>query len=199
MPLPGLNISIIRQATGAARNQPVLISGKATAFGVGIPALVRVVMEGPPGNPERRTFDTLSRPVTGDYSLNVFSETEGQFTLQALAYAPLTVPIPGFPTPVLGPSLAESIEPPIIIGEIEGGQIVFDTEAGRRAAPLPPLSPVELSVNISPVINIGGDGGGGFLPPPSGGGAPDLPGQTEIIGDGSRATVQGRIVGFQIE
>ena len=69
--LPGFNVSVLRQRTTAQPNEPVTMSGRVSVFGFGLPALVRVSVEGPAHNPEIRTFDTVAAPITGDYSIAV--------------------------------------------------------------------------------------------------------------------------------
>ena len=156
--LPGFNVSVLRQRTSARPNEPLTITGRVSAFGLGFPAFVRVLLEGPQHNPEVRTFDTLSSPLSGDYSVAVLAEKEGQYQVYARAFLPLGVPLPGSPEPILlGPSLAESPKPPLAIGTPVDGGIEFGLAPGQsQRIPLPAPTPIEVStpITFAPSIQV---------------------------------------------
>lgn len=149
--IPGFNVSVLRQKTSARPNEPLTITGKVSAFGFGFPAFVRVFLEGPQHNPEVRTFDTFASPLSGDYSIPVLAEKEGEYQVYAKAFAPLAVPLPGSPEPLfLGPSIAESPRPPLAIGTPMDGGIEFDLSPGQsQRIPLPAPTPIEVSAPIT--------------------------------------------------
>ncbi len=156
--LPGFTISVLRQRTSAGRNQPLTISGRVSAFGFGLPALVRVSLEGPQHNPEVRTFDAFASPLSGDYQAVVLAEKEGSYVVYAQAFVPLGFPIPGAPDPlVFGPPLAESPRPPVVIGQPVDGAVEFDVEGRREriAAPAPTAIEVITPITIAPTIVTG--------------------------------------------
>ena len=98
--IPGLSLSILRQDTRTESGRPVLISGRFTAFGLGFPSLIRVFLEGPSYNPEVRHFDTFASPFTGDYSVQVLAEKDGEYLVYAQAFPlPLAPTGPAFPEP----------------------------------------------------------------------------------------------------
>ena len=86
--VPGINISILRQQTVTQRGVPLLISGRVSALGLPVPALVRVTLEGPDFDPQVTNFDTFASP-TGDYAVPVIADKDGQYTVQAKAYPPI--------------------------------------------------------------------------------------------------------------
>ncbi|KKL71905.1 hypothetical protein LCGC14_2090210, partial [marine sediment metagenome] len=108
--VPGLNLSILRQETVVQAGRPLLISGRFTALGIGLPAFIRVTLEGPSYDPQLRTFTTFASPFSGDYSVNVLAEKDGQFSVFAEAFPPPLLPAgPLFPEPLLlPPAFAES-------------------------------------------------------------------------------------------
>lgn len=162
--LPGINISILRQSTAVRRSEPLLISGRVTALGFGIPTLIRVFLEGPSFDPQVLSFDTFSAPISGDYSVSILSEKEGQYLVKSQAFPPFAIPVPGG-TPLTLPPLAESPSPPIIIGDVQNGNVSVDTPGGRQTFAVPAPSPIEIfspiTVGTTIPITIGGFGGGG--------------------------------------
>ena len=95
-----------RQRTFGQPNEPIAINGRVSGFGFGLPAFVRVFLEGPTPNPEVRTFDTISSPL-GDYFASVLAEQDGRYNISAQAS-----PWPLF----LGPPPLVSARPPLVIG-----------------------------------------------------------------------------------
>ncbi len=183
--LPAVNISILRQATFVGRGQPLLISGRVTFFGFGIPTLVRVTLNGPSFDPQVITFDTFSSPVSGDYSVSVLAEKDGTYEVFAQAFPPIVLPIPG-DTSLTLPPLAESGKPPIVVGAPVAGGVSADLPGGRETLPIPPAFELEIFTPITigaPVIPI--TIGNGRAPAPAfpfpfpffgGGGPADQPG-----------------------
>jgi len=157
VPLPGFSVSVLRQQTFAQRNQPVTMSGRVTGFGFGFPAFVRVSLEGPAHNPEVQTFDTFASPFTGDYAIPVLAAKDGEYVVYAQAFPPLGIPLPGAPEPLfLGPALAESPRPPLVIGRPVNGQLEMELEPGRVERVAPPSVEVITPITIgAPVIRIG--------------------------------------------
>ncbi len=165
--IPGINISIIRQATTARRGEPLLISGRVTLLGLGIPTLVRVFLSGPSFDPQITSFDTISAPVSGDYSISVIADKDGRYQVSSQAFPPFVLPIPGG-TPITPPPLAESTSPPIVIGDRVNGSVSVDTPAGRQtiAAPAPApfelFAPITVAPSIPITIDVNGGGGPAF-------------------------------------
>ena len=156
--LPGFNVSVLRQRTTAQPNEPVTMSGRVSVFGFGLPALVRVSVEGPAHNPEVRTFDTVAAPITGDYSIAVLVEKEGQYQVYAQAFPPVGLPVPGGAEPfLLGPPLAESPRPPLIIGRPVDGGVEFQVAPGQIVRVAPPApTPIEVftPITVAPSITF---------------------------------------------
>lgn len=206
--LPGFSISILRERTFGEVNTPIGVNGRVSGFGLGLPAFVRVSLEGPSHNPEVRNFDTFSSPL-GDYNVSILAEKDGEYIVRAKAG-----PEPFF----FGPSLLESASPPLIIGRPTNGSVEFDVDGQRRRVDQPPQTRVELSapisIGVSPVISLPGGGapaGGGFpgfLPffGAPGGGAPDvgqilvpIAGPTQPLPPPEQQQViSGRILNFEI-
>jgi hypothetical protein len=176
--VPGINISILRQSTFGRRGEPIFISGRVTALGIGVPALVRVALEGPNFDPHVTNFDTFAAPVTGDYTVPVIADKDGQYTVTARAFPPLAIPgPPGLPSPIdVLPPTAESPSPPIAIGTPSNGDIIADTPDGRRRIAQPPQIPIEITapVTVAPFfpITVGLTGVPGVARPPA---APAVP------------------------
>jgi hypothetical protein len=190
--IPGINISILRQSTFGRRGEPIFISGRVTALGIGVPALVRVALEGPTFDPQVTNFDTFAAPVTGDYTVPVIAEKDGEYRVTARAYPPIAIPSPpGIPSPIdILPPTGESPSPPLVIGEPLNGDIFADTPEGRRRIQQPPLSEIEIQapVTVAPAfpITLGFPGAPGAPRPaaPSAPAAPpDVPGPIFIIPD----------------
>ncbi len=100
--VPGLSLSILRQQTSVRTGLPLLISGRFTAFGMGVPALIRVFLEGPTYDPQLRSFDTFASPFSGDYTVNVIAEKDGHYNVYAQAFPPPIMPTgPPFPDALL--------------------------------------------------------------------------------------------------
>jgi len=156
--LPGINVSIQRAQSAIGRGQPLLITGRVTAIGIGLVSLVRVSLEGPSFQPEIANFDTLSTPITGNYSIPIVAPVEGQYTVTARAFPPLAFPIPGLPSPIdFLPALGESTSPPIIVGEVINGVVSLQPPGQpRQRVPAPALTPIEVSpaITIAPQIPI---------------------------------------------
>lgn len=192
--LPGFSISILRSQTFAETGRPIVISGRVSAFGLPLPALVRVTLDGPEHDPDSLAFNTFSAP-TGDYSVAVQASKDGQYEVFAEAFLPLGLPIPGAPEPLFtGPSFAKSPSPPLSIGRPVDGQIFQDLGDGQtQRVPQPPPTRIEVSAPIAVTIGDLGGGGapvgfGGFGAPPfltgfpfPGAPAPAAPAPTPII------------------
>ena len=198
--LPGFNVSVLRQQTSARRGQPVTISGRVSAFGLGLPAVVRVFLEGPDQEPEVRTFDTFAAPLTGDYAVPVLAEKDGRYQVYAQAFPPIGVPLPGAPEPVLlGPPFAESPRPPLAVGEPVDGDLEQDLADLREQVTIPALGPVEVSapVTFAPVIEFPAPARRAPVvpyPAPSSPAMPDAPASVAVA-----SQVSGRIAAFEIE
>lgn len=154
--VPGINISILRQSTFAKREEPLLINGRVTAFGFGVPTLVRVSLLGPDFDPQILVFDTFSAPIGGDYSISVIASKDGRYTVAAQAFLPIAIPIPGADPITIGPPLAESPTPPVVIGEPRDGGVSAELPTGRQFLSLPPPTSIEINapVIVAPVIPI---------------------------------------------
>ena len=162
--LPGFSISILRERTFGEVNTPIGVNGRVSGFGLGLPAFVRVSLEGPAHNPEVRNFDTFSSPL-GDYTVSILAEKDGEYIVRAKA---------SFEPFFFGPSLLESASPPLIIGTPVNGQVELDINGRRQRVAQPPQTRVELSapisIGVSPIITLpggapaAGGGFGGFLP-----------------------------------
>lgn len=128
---------------------PLLISGRFSMFGIGLPALIRVSVEGPAYDPSVRHFDTFSSP-SGDYSVNVAAEKYGEYEVYAQAYLP-SISLPFLPDLILGPSLAESPKPPVVVGEPEAEGLVktITAEGLLQSIPAPPPVYVDVSVPVA--------------------------------------------------
>ena len=111
--IPGINISILRQSTFGRRGEPIFISGRVTALGIGVPALVRVALQGPSFDPQVTNFDTFAAPVTGDYTVPVIADKDGQYRVRPVAIP--TLPGIGSPIDILTPT-GKSPSPPLVIG-----------------------------------------------------------------------------------
>lgn len=204
----GVQVSVLRSKTFGAPNEPIQISGRVSAFGIGVPAAVRVTLEGPALNPQTRTFDTLSTPLTGDYSVVVLAEVAGRYVVKATAFLPLGIPIPGGNTIFLGPPLGESSEPPLVIGTVTENGVVID----GQSVPAPALTPIEISPIFAPIFApVFGNGRpavglpiffgptGPARPPASVEITPmiDVPSPTQPA-NGQQPVVAGQITGFSI-
>jgi hypothetical protein len=187
--VPGINISILRQSTFGRRGAPIFISGRVTALGIGIPALVRVSLEGPTFDPQVTNFDTFAAPVTGDYTVPVVADKDGEYRVVARAFPPIAIPSPpGIPSPIdILPPTGESPSPPLVIGNPLNGDVVADTPAGRQRIQQPPMSLIEIRspVTVAPApIAIGFPGTTGaprVAAPPAPDSPPDVPGPIFII------------------
>ncbi len=188
--VPGITISILRQQTTTRRGLPLLISGRVAALGLPLLAAVRVTLEGPSFDPQKINFDTLSAP-TGDYNVNIIADSDGVYTVQALAFPPVVLPFspPGLPSLLdILPPLAESTSPPLVVGQPLNGTVGIDAPGGPSRVALPAPSQIEVgapvTVGVSPVITVGagapGAPGGLFFPPPTGL-PPDQPTPITII------------------
>ena len=198
--IPGLNVSVLRQRTFARPNEPLTMSGRVTALGLGIPAFVRVFVEGPALNPEIRSFDTVASPVTGDYSVAVLVEKEGRYQVYAQAFVLVGIPVPGAAEPIfLGPPLAESPRPPLIIGQPVNGRVEFEVAPGQRERVAPPApTPIEVvtPITFAPRIAIPSPPTRVVAPTPAAP-PPGPPGPPAAVTVPTE--VSGRITGFEIE
>lgn len=166
--IPGINISILRQSTSIGRGQPLLISGRVTFLGFGLPALVRVSLNGPSFDPQTVTFDTFSAPIGGDYNVAVLAQKDGTYEVFAQALPPIVLPIPG-DIPLGLPPLAESNRPPLVVGSPVNGGVDADLPGGRQRLTAPPLTRIEIRAPVTVgapqiPITIGGGGGGFGIP-----------------------------------
>jgi hypothetical protein len=168
--MPGLSLSLIRSATSVQAGSPLLISGRFTALGLGVPTFIRVFLEGPDYNPETTHFDTISQPFTGQYNTEVTPAKDGAYQVYAQAF-----PLPALPsgplvpeTINLLPSIAEVSKLPIVVGVPSAGGVNAQLPSGSQFLQNPTLSPIEISTG-APNINIslpgggGGVGGGGLI------------------------------------
>lgn len=182
--IPGLSLSILRQETAVKSGRPLLVSGRFTAFGMGWPAFIRVFLEGPSYDPQVRTFDTFASPFSGDYSVNVLAEKDGQYNVYSQAFLPPPIPSgPPFPESILlAPPFAESTHPPIAVGDVVGGNVRFTLPDGSSSSvPVPQQLPIE----FSPVISVGAPGVSVSIPGAEGisgyaGVIPPLPGAAPL-------------------
>ena len=216
--VPGINISILRQQTTTQPRVPLLITGRVTALGLPVPALVRVSLEGPSFAPEVTDFDTFAAP-TGDYAVPIIADQDGQFTVTARAFPPIALPLslPGLPSPIdILPPVAESPSPPIVVGDPSGDGVVVDGPGGRQRVAIPSQSPIEISspVQVTVPVTIGGTGGGGggFFPTPTPSGLPpdfptpifietviNQPAAGPVPAPTSPGIVSAQVIGFTVE
>ena len=155
--VPGLSLSILRQQTSVRSGLPLLTSGRFTVFGMGVPAYIRVFLEGPTYDPQIRSFDTFASPFSGDYSVNVIAEKDGQYNVYAQAFPPPIVPTgPPFPDAILLlPPLAESTRPPLVVGmPFNGGVNALYPDGTMQRLQAPPMQPIE----FRPLITVGAPG-----------------------------------------
>ena len=152
--IPGLSLSILRQQTTVQSGLPLLVSGRFTAFGIGMPAYIRVFLEGPSYDPQIRSFDTFSSPFSGDYSVNVIAEKDGSYNVYAQAMPPPLLPT-GPPLPeaiLLLPAIAESTHPPLAVGfPFDGGVEALLPDGSRQRIDAPAMQPIE----FRPLITVG--------------------------------------------
>jgi hypothetical protein len=155
--LPGLSLSILRQDTSTQAGKPVLLSGRFTAFGLGVPGLIRVSLSGPSYNPEVRTFDAFAQPFSGDWSVQVVTEKDGNYTVKAQAYLVPAIPSgPAFPENILLlPPIAESTEPPLVVGNPTEGGVNAVTPEGTEFLAAPAQTPIELMTSVgAPSVSV---------------------------------------------
>ena len=155
--IPGLSLSLLRQQTTVQAGLPLLISGRFTAFGMGVPAFIRIFLEGPSYDPRIRSFDTFSSPFSGDYTTNVLAEKDGQYFVYAQAFPPPLIPSgPPFPEAMmLLPPMAESTKPPLVVGyPFNGGVNALLPDGTSQRLTAPPMQPIE----FRPLISVGAPG-----------------------------------------
>ena len=151
---------------------PLLISGRFTVFGMGVPTFIRVFLEGPSYDPQIRSFDTFTSPFSGDYTTNVIAEKDGQYNVYAQAFPPPLIPTgPPFPEAMmLLPPIAESTKPPLVVGSpFNGGVDALLPDGTRQRLTAPEMLDIEITPIISigaPSITIGAPGVPGFIPFP---------------------------------
>jgi hypothetical protein len=171
--IPGLSLSILRQDTATQSGKPVLMTGRFTALGLGIPAFIRVSLEGPSYNPEIRTFDAFAQPFSGDYAVQVVTEKDGEYSVYAQAF-PLPVLPSGPALPanlILLPPIAESTKPPLVVGDPFDGGVKARLPGGDQVLQIPDKTPIEIAVGAPSV----------FVEVASGGGFPGFPGLPPFI------------------
>ncbi|KKN35591.1 hypothetical protein LCGC14_0782010 [marine sediment metagenome] len=156
--IPGFTLSILRQNTVVQAGKPLLISGRLSAFGIGLPlATIRVFVEGPSYDPSVRHFDT-STSLTGDYTTNILADKDGKYIVYAQAFPLPGIPLgPAFPEPPIPlPSFAESPRPPVAVGRPVPGGVSAETPEGLKTIGAPPASPIEFRpiVTVAPSISI---------------------------------------------
>ncbi len=160
--IPGLSLSILRQQTSVQAGLPLLISGRFTAFGLGVPTFIRVFLEGPSYDPQLRSFDTFASPFSGDYSTNVIAEKDGQYNVYAQAFPPPLIPTgPPFPEAMLLPPIAESTRPPLVVGyPFDGGVDALLPDGTRQRLTAPPMQPIEFRpmITVAPGITVAAPG-----------------------------------------
>ncbi|MBA7673024.1 hypothetical protein ES703_81212 [subsurface metagenome] len=152
--IPGLSLSVLRQQTSVRAGLPLLISGRFTAFGMGVPTFIRVFLEGPSYDPQLRSFDTFASPFSGDYAVNVLAEKDGRYNVYAQAFPPPLIPSgPPFPEArMLLPPIAESTHPPLVVGlPFNGGVDALLPDGTRERLTAPEM----LDIEITPIITIG--------------------------------------------
>lgn len=157
--IPGLSLSILRQETRIQPGRPLLISGRFTAFGLGVPALIRVSLEGPSYDPQIRSFDTFASPFSGDYTVNVIAEKGGSYQVYAQAFPPPLIPTgPPFPEVLLLlPPIAESTHPPLVVGGFTDTGIDYLLPDGTsRFLDAPPQQPIEFRpiITVAPGVTV---------------------------------------------
>ncbi|GAH63981.1 unnamed protein product, partial [marine sediment metagenome] len=157
--IPGLSLSILRQQTTVQAGLPLLISGRFTAFGLGVPTYIRVFLEGPSYDPQLRSFDTFASPFSGDYSTNVIAEKDGQYNVYAQAFPPPLIPTgPPFPEAImLLPPIAESTRPPLVVGyPFDGGVDALLPDGTSQRLTAPPMQPIEFRpmITVAPGITV---------------------------------------------
>ena len=168
--IPGLSLSILRQQTTVQSGLPLLVSGRFTAFGIGVPALIRVFLEGPSYDPQIRSFDTFASPFSGDYTVNVIAEKDGSYNVYSQAFPPPIMPTgPPFPDALLLlPAMAESTRPPLAVGyPFDGGVEALLPDGSRQRLDAPAMQPIEFRPLITvgaPAISIGGFGAPAQMP-----------------------------------
>jgi len=170
--IPGLSLSILRQQTSVQSGLPLLVSGRFTAFGLGVPAFIRVFLEGPSYDPQIRSFDTFSSPFSGDYAVNVIAEKDGQYDVYARSFPPPIIPTgPPFPDAMLlMPAMAESTRPPLVVGiPFNGGVEAWLPDGTKQRLD----APAQLPIEFRPVISVGAPGVSVSIP--GFGGAPGVP------------------------
>ena len=209
--LPGLNISILRERTVVQRGQPVTISGRVSLAGIGLPASVRVNLEGPSFDPQVTSFETMSNP-TGDYAVAVIAPQDGAYRVMAQALPP------GANLPLIGslfPALAESPSPPLAVGQPLNGGVI--TEEGARL-PAPPPTNIEIQTPIqigapivivqppaaaapapAPFVLVGVDRGVPGPPPPPTIITAMLPEAPEVEAEAPAPAIGAQVVGFRLE
>ena len=157
--IPGLSLSLLRQQTSVQAGLPLLISGRFTAFGMGVPTFIRVFLEGPSYDPQLRSFDTFASPFSGDYSTNIIAEKDGQYNVYAQAFPPPLIPTgPPFPEAImLLPPIAESTRPPLVVGyPFDGGVDALLPDGTRQRLTAPPMQPIEFRpvITVAPGITV---------------------------------------------
>ncbi|MDP2661119.1 MAG: hypothetical protein Q8R28_10365 [Dehalococcoidia bacterium] len=114
--LAGLAVSVSQVSITGVPGQEVPVTGRVTAFGLGVPALVQITLSGP----TEEVFTTFAGP-DGNYDVSVAPTTPGLYRVDAQAFPPFPglgnflPPIarsPGLPTlPELPPEAPEAPRP----------------------------------------------------------------------------------------
>lgn len=96
----------------------------------------------------RQELAIFSSPFTGDYSIPVLAEKDGEYKVYAQAFPlPLAPTGPPFPEPLLLlPPLAESLQPPLVVGAPVPGGVSAQLPTGSQFLPTPSQTFIEISV-----------------------------------------------------
>lgn len=132
----GLAVSISQSSLTGGGGQEVPVSGKVTAFGLGVPALVQLRLTGP----SEETFTTFSGP-DGFFDVAIDPTTPGTYNVEAAAFPPLPGLGSFFPPIARSPGPQAPSLPP-----------VPSDEAGLpRTPPQPPITiPVDIQIPQPP-------------------------------------------------
>ena len=143
----GFGLTIERETAWARPGEPIRLKGKFTVLNIGAPGFIYVSITGPDYAPQTRTFPALAAPFTGEWQTEVTLDQEGAYEAKAEAY-------PLFP---IGPAIAESIRPTLLIGEKVPEGVKSKLPTGQEVTyPLPPVMAPEISpqIIISPTISF---------------------------------------------
>lgn len=186
MMLPGLDISISQGRLIAESGQPVQISGRVTALGLGVPALVLVRLER--GGETVASATSLSGP-DGSYSVEITPEDSGDFMARALAFPP----VPGVNTflPPVSESRPRIEDVERIPQEVQERAAQVQVPVSVSVPPAPAAAPPQITV-IGPT---GAPAGQQVQPPPT----PQEQLLPVFSFQEEGGQVSGRVVGFIVE